>query len=242
MANLKRIQQRIDLIPALLEEVAALKPLPSAITRGSQLESAYSSADIETLNEHLITWKAQTSEIVAQEVGSTDRNLLLFNKRWRNSLRDINYKAELTRKLQNARSDLRIILQEAKERELAEDPELTQPQDNVWTLMHPTIENATKQHIQDLNYHAALKAAIAVLNRENQHTPANKSLSSTNELQILSGLTTMIQTLATEESISREETLRYLLIISMMIYKVEGVVNYQIDKQKNNNIYEHFQG
>ena len=99
MANLKRIQQRIDLIPALLEEVAALKPLPSAITRGSQLESAYSSADIETLNEHLITWKAQTSEIVAQEVGSTDRNLLLFNKRWRNSLRDINYKAELTRKL-----------------------------------------------------------------------------------------------------------------------------------------------
>ena len=123
MANLKRIQQRIDLIPALLEEVAALKPLPSAITRGSQLESAYSSADIETLNEHLITWKAQTSEIVAQEVGSTDRNLLLFNKRWRNSLRDINYKAELTRKLQNARSDLRIILQEAKERELAEDPE-----------------------------------------------------------------------------------------------------------------------
>ena len=225
MANLKRIQQRIDLIPALLEEVAALKPLPSAITRGSQLESAYSSADIETLNEHLITWKAQTSEIVAQEVGGTDRNLLLFNKRWRNSLRDINYKAELTRKLQNARSDLRIILQEAKERELAEDPELTQPQDNVWTLMHPTIENATKQHIQDLNYHAALKEAIEVLNKENQHTPANKSLSSTNELQILSGLTTMIQTLATEESISREETLRYLLIISMMIYKVEGVVN-----------------
>ena len=225
MANLKRIQQRIDLIPALLEEVAALKPLPSAITRGSQLESAYSSADIEILNEHLINWKAQTSEIVAQEVGSTDHNLLLFNKRWRNSLRDINYKAELTRKLQNARSDLRIILQEAKERELAENPELTQQQDNVWTLMHPTIENVSKQHIQDLNYPAALKAAIEVLNQENQHTPANKSLSSTNELQILSGLTTMIQTLATEESISREETLRYLLIISMMIYKVEGVVN-----------------
>ena len=221
MANLKRIQQRIDLIPALLEEVAALKPLPSAITRGSQLESAYSSADIETLNEHLITWKAQTSEIVAQEVGSTDRNLLLFNKRWRNSLRDINYKAELTRKLQNARSDLRIILQEAKERELAEDPELTQPQDNVWTLMHPTIENATKQHIQDLNYPAALTAAIEILHKEGQHTPANKSLSATYDLQIISGLTAMIQTLAPEESISREETLRYLLIISMMIYKLE---------------------
>ena len=117
------------------------------------------------------------------------------------------------------------LLQEAKERELAEAPEQITPQDNVWTLMHPTIENVSKQHIQDLNYHAALKAAIEVLNRENQHIPANKSLSSTNELQILSGLTTMIQTLATEESISREETLRYLLIISMMIYKVEGVVN-----------------
>ena len=64
MANLKRIQQRIDLIPALLEEVAALKPLPMAITRGSQLESAYSSADIEILNEHLTIWKAQTSENV----------------------------------------------------------------------------------------------------------------------------------------------------------------------------------
>lgn len=35
MANLKRIQQRIDLIPALLEEVVALKPLPSAITSGT---------------------------------------------------------------------------------------------------------------------------------------------------------------------------------------------------------------
>ena len=221
MANLKRIQHRIDLIPALLEEVAALKPLPLAITRGSQLESAYSSADIETLNEHLTIWKAQTSEIVSQEVGSTDRNLLLFNKRWRNSLRDINYKAELTRKLQDARSDLRIILQEAKERELAEDPELTLQQDNVWTLMHPTIESATKQHIQDLNYTAALTAAIEILHKEGQHTPANKSLSATYDLQIISGLTAMIQTLAPEESISREETLRYLLIISMMIYRIE---------------------
>ena len=221
MANLKRIQQRIDLIPALLEEVAALKPLPLAITRGSQLESAYSSADIETLNEHLTIWKAQTSEIVAQEVGSTDRNLLLFNKRWRNSLRDINYKAELTRKLQNARSDLRIILQEAKERELAEGPELTLLQDNVWTLMHPTIESATKQHIQDLNYTAALTAAIEILHKEGKHTPANKSLSATYDLQIISGLTAMIQTIAPEESISREETLRYLLIISMMMYKLE---------------------
>ena len=87
--------------------------------------------------------------------------------------------------------------------------------------MHPTIENATKQHIQDLSYTAAVTAAIEILHKEGQHTPANKSLSATYDLQIISGLTSMIQTLAPKESISREETLRYLLIISMMMYKLE---------------------
>ena len=68
----------VSMFSFLNSTMAGATTLPLAITRGSQLESAYSSADIETLNEHLTIWKAQTSEVVAQEVGSTDRNFLLF--------------------------------------------------------------------------------------------------------------------------------------------------------------------
>ena len=116
MADLQRIQNCINEIPALIKEVEELQPVSSGVVRGYMAGETYSAEDINNLKEKIEIWKVRTTEIVAHEVGDSDPYLFQFSSRWRAPLRGMTFKGGMKHKLQNARSDLRILLAAAGER------------------------------------------------------------------------------------------------------------------------------
>jgi hypothetical protein len=116
MADLQRIQNCINEIPALIKEVEELQPVSSGVVRGYMAGETYSAEDINNLKEKIEIWKVRTTEIVAHEVGDSDPYLFQFSSRWRAPLRGMTFKGGMKHKLQNARSDLRILLTAAGER------------------------------------------------------------------------------------------------------------------------------
>ena len=110
MADLKKIQDCIDQITPLIEEVEALQPVSKGRLGGTPIESAYPAEDLNALKEKIKTWYAVTVQILINEVGESSPQLFDFSTHWRKPIRTYDYKVCLKTKLENARSDLNILL------------------------------------------------------------------------------------------------------------------------------------
>ena len=127
MADLQRIQNCINEIPALIKEVEELQPVSSGVVRGYMAGETYSAEDINNLKEKIEIWKVRTTEILSHEVGDADPYLFQFCSRWRAPIRSTSFKAGMKHKLQNARSDLRILLAAAGERTESTSSSVSRP-------------------------------------------------------------------------------------------------------------------
>ena len=106
MPDLKRIQDRIDLLTEIIDELAALQPdTPEA------LRAIKDKADI---------WKQDTDALLNQECPDYSPELEDFHTRWSFPLRGSNPKTALARKLRNACTDLRHYVREIKREETFE--------------------------------------------------------------------------------------------------------------------------
>ncbi len=253
MANLQRIQIRIDMISDLIKEVEGLRPVSVPSFGQFSVEPSFSSDDIHKLQEDIKVWKAVTSEIVAEEVGDTNPYLFDFSSHWNAPQRNLTFKDGLKRKLERARTDLRILLSVAKEREGKDDC-----LDDVWGLIHPVIVNLTKKRVDDGFYADAVEAACKALNAlvrgivlnktgeeldgaklmqracsvDNPVIRLTKGKSQSDQdtqqgyMQIFAGVMTGIRNPKAHdnESISREDAFRKLAMISMLMYKVDNKV------------------
>ena len=63
MANLQRIQERIDMLPSFIKEVEELHPI--AIDGPVLMESSFDADKVQVLKDKLSLWKAVTSEIIS---------------------------------------------------------------------------------------------------------------------------------------------------------------------------------
>ena len=95
MADLQRIQNCIDKLSSLIQEVEAMPEL----------------ADGEALKNKLLIWKSETDAVLSVECPNYTPEVDEFNRRWRISKIDNSTKNALLRKLSNARTDLRLIMQ-----------------------------------------------------------------------------------------------------------------------------------
>lgn len=110
MADLKRIQECIDQIAPLVKEVEALQPVSKGRLGGTPIESAYPAEDLNALKEKINIWYAVTVQILINEVGESSPQLFDFSTHWHKPIRTYDCKASLKTKLENARSDLNILL------------------------------------------------------------------------------------------------------------------------------------
>ena len=208
MKNLHQLQERIHMIQALLQQVDALQPKAADRLMGNQAATAYNTEEVTKLQYQIAQWGLETYNIAIQAVGNENPSLQYFHKRWRTPLPGLNLKAELTKKLHNARTDLSILIQETQDKQLAQTTYT-----NLWELTHPEIETKTKTMVDQGNYTQALEQAIKTLTgtiaRENKPQHHSDSV-----LALL--LTTNTATL------TQEKTMRLLLIASEMMYRIEN--------------------
>ena len=99
MANLQRIQERINMIPALIKEVEDLKAVSQASFGGYPVEPSYIAEEVHAIEDKITSWKAVTDEILIQEIGDSDPNVFTFDSHWRAPQRDYSFKTRLTKKL-----------------------------------------------------------------------------------------------------------------------------------------------
>ena len=161
MADLQRIQERINMIPDLIREVEDLKPHSQASFGGYPVEPSYIADEVHAIEDRIKSWKAVTDEVLNQEVGNSDPYLFDFDSHWRAPIRDYSIKSRFTKRLQRARTDLRVLLDVAKEREEREQDERL---DDVWALVHPNITSITRDRMESGFYADAVEAACKALN------------------------------------------------------------------------------
>lgn len=148
MADLKKIQDCIDQITPLIEEVEALQPVTKGRFGGTPIESAYPAEDLKALKEKINIWYAVTVQILINEVGDSNPQLFDFSTRWRKPIRTYDYKASLKTKLENARSDLRILLSVAKEK--GEDIPAAAVKPPKVFISHKTEDSAYAEALKNL--------------------------------------------------------------------------------------------
>lgn len=70
MASLKRIYDRIDLIPDLIRQVEKLKPVPQQTSTMPILSNQVLtfSSSLTTLEENIKTWYTDTNDIFVREI------------------------------------------------------------------------------------------------------------------------------------------------------------------------------
>ena len=95
MADLQRIQNCMNQLASLIQEVEAVPE----------------SAVAETLKNKLLIWKSETDAVLSLEFPNYTPEVEDFNRRWRRQFTGSNLKGTLLRKLRNARTDLRLIIQ-----------------------------------------------------------------------------------------------------------------------------------
>ena len=95
MANLSRIQNRFDQLSSLIQEVEASKEV----------------ADIERLKTALLIWKSETDAVLDQVIPNYTPEVEDFRRRWNSPMAGNRTKNGILKKLRNARTDLRLILQ-----------------------------------------------------------------------------------------------------------------------------------
>lgn len=158
MADLQRIQNQIDQIPALLQDVADLKPVPGpkSVLAFGPLEPSYVAEDLITLETHIEEWKAATAEILREECGKEDTNRFLTP--WSAPIRPLSYKDYFTKKLQNSGKYLRTLIVTLKEKE-----QYRAALNDIWALIHPAIEDAARRHFEAKDYNSAIQTAAKVV-------------------------------------------------------------------------------
>ena len=72
------------------------------------------------LQYQIAQWGLETYNMAIQAVGNENPTLQYFHKRWRTPLPGLNLKAELTKKLHNAHTDLSILIKETQDKQLAQ--------------------------------------------------------------------------------------------------------------------------
>ncbi len=113
MANLSKIQNRFDQLSSLIQE----------------MEASQEVADIERLKTALLIWKSETDAVLDQELPNYTPEVDDFRRRWNRPMAGGNTKNGILKKLRNARTDLRLILQ---------------------SEVQPVIKPAAKQELQEL--------------------------------------------------------------------------------------------
>lgn len=94
MADLQRIQNRMDQLSSLIQEVEASQEV----------------ADIERLKTALLIWKSETDAVLDQEFPNYTPEVDDFCRRWNRPMVGNSIKNSIIKKLRNARTDLRLIL------------------------------------------------------------------------------------------------------------------------------------
>ena len=250
MADLKKIQDCIDQITPLIEEVEALQPVTKGRFGGTPVEPTYLADDINALKEKIDTWHAVTAQNLVNEVGDSNPQLFDFSSHWRAPIRDYSFKTRLTKRLQRARTDLRVLLDVAKEREGKEER-----LDDVWALVHPFITTIAKDRMESGFYADAVENACKALNNRvreivqaktgeeydgaklmqkafSADNPIIKLEKGTSQsahdtqlgyMQIFSGVMTGIRNPKAHEieNITREDALRKLIMLSILMYKLD---------------------
>lgn len=95
MADLQRIQNCMDKLSSLIQEVEAMQEV----------------ADWESLKNRLLIWKSETDAVISTEYPNYTPEVEEFNRRWRISMIGNSVRNAVIRKLRNARTDLRFIMQ-----------------------------------------------------------------------------------------------------------------------------------
>jgi uncharacterized protein (TIGR02391 family) len=251
MANLQRIQERIDLLPSLIKEVEELHPI--FIDGPALLESSFDAEKVQALKDKLSLWKAVTSEIISQECGEKDPYLFKFSSRWRQPVYSSGFREGLIKRLKRAQSDLIILLSVAREREGSVQASL--PQEDIWTLVHPVIVDLARKRIEDGYYADAVEAACKAINstvRDIVKAKTGEELDGAKlmqrafsvdnpvirlspgrtvsdqdtqkgYMQIFAGVMTGIRNPKAHdnETISHEDALRKLIMLSILMYKID---------------------
>lgn len=250
MTNLKRIQDRINLIPDLIRQVEELKPVTQQTsTMLNIVEPNYSLQDLITLEEIVKTWYTDINDILVREIGTDNQQFHDFNRHWQKSLGNLPYKSAWKRRLQQAKIDLKDLIEIEKEN-------IVKPQDEIWSLIHPLIASVTRRRMEDGYFADAVEAACKSLNtcvREIVKAKTGEELDGARlmqrtfsvdnpiirisrddtvsgqdtqkgYMQIFSGVMTGIRNPKAHDNqtITREDALRKLILISMLMYKIDG--------------------
>ncbi|MDD7002257.1 MAG: hypothetical protein PUI47_03350 [Prevotella copri] len=94
MADLQRIQNRMDQLSSLIQEVKASQEV----------------ADIERLKTALLLWKSETDAVLDLEFSNYTPEVDDFCRRWNRPMVGNSIKNGIIKKLRNVRTDLRLIL------------------------------------------------------------------------------------------------------------------------------------
>ncbi len=95
MADVLRIQNCMDMLSSLVQEVEAMQEV----------------ADWESLKNRLLIWKSETDAVLSTEFPTYTPEVEAFNRRWRISMIGNSVRNAVIRKLRNASTDLRLIMQ-----------------------------------------------------------------------------------------------------------------------------------
>jgi|GEM_PF-2661894 len=95
MANLQRIQNCMDQLSSLIQEVEASREM----------------GNLEPQKNSLLIWKSETDAVLDLEFPNYTPEVNDFCRRWNRSMVGNNIKNGIKKKLRDARTDLRLILQ-----------------------------------------------------------------------------------------------------------------------------------
>lgn len=154
MPNLQNLQERIDRIPSLLEMISTLQQQGSP--DASPEAQTHFLKEINVLRSVVSTWKEETAHVLAEEFSQFTELRWKFDRHCSAPVHTQTVLEDITRNLQNAKSDLEAIAVAVKKRE-------DELQNNVWTLVHPFIANVVRMPIEKGKYADAVDAACKAI-------------------------------------------------------------------------------
>lgn len=154
MPNLQNLQERIDQIPSLLEMISTLQQQGSP--DASPEAQTHFLKEINVLRSVVSTWKEETAHVLAEEFPQFTELRWKFDRHCSALVHTQTVLEDITRNLQNAKSDLEAIAAAVKKRE-------DELQNNVWTLVHPFITNVARMTMDEGKYADAVDAACRAI-------------------------------------------------------------------------------
>ncbi len=235
MPNLQNLQERIDRIQSLLEMISTLHQQGSP--DASPEAQTHFLKEINVLRSVVSTWKEETAHVLAEEFPHFTELRWKFDRHCSAPVHTQTVLEDITRNLQNAKSDLEAIAAAVKKRE-------DELQNNVWTLVHPFIANVARMPMEEGKYADAIDASCraitgriremievlagelldgaALLQRafsaENPVIRFDNSITQEAYRQIFTGVLTA---LGREEDVTIENAMRQLMVLSLLMTKLD---------------------